>query len=139
MSYSNSVHIFDLFSQRWLDMSPEGTPPPARNQHSALMVNDHLYIVGGGTTEARMEDIWYYGLGNNTWGHVKCGYVNHCQMGPDGQAVLNQLVYYSQGNLVILGGFNRHSKSNHMVTFNVTNRTTSREKVMMDFSFLDGL
>jgi hypothetical protein len=76
MRYSNGLHIFELFSRRWLDLSPSGIAPPARYKHSALVVNNNLYIIGGGTSDERFEDIYFYGFDSNTWGYIKCSFLN---------------------------------------------------------------
>jgi hypothetical protein len=50
------THVFDSWSQRWVDVRITGKPPRARSGHASCVVDAHWYVSGGGDDrEARPE------------------------------------------------------------------------------------
>jgi N-acetylneuraminic acid mutarotase len=45
----NDVHVLDLTTRLWSATLPSGTPPTARQLHSALLVDQSVYVFGGYT------------------------------------------------------------------------------------------
>ena len=136
MAFVNDLYFFDLFSLRWLEIQGQGTPPQRRYKHSSLVVNDCLYIVGGGNTNSSFNDIHGYLFMTNQWISIKLDFYNYPIDLAD--PPLNQIVYYNSNNtIVILGGYDTKNKNNSIYLFNINSKTTIKKRVNNEYSFLD--
>mmetsp|Transcript_92546 Transcript_92546/g.160408 ORF Transcript_92546/g.160408 Transcript_92546/m.160408 type:complete len:524 (-) Transcript_92546:398-1969(-) len=58
----NDVHVFTVehepFSIRWRTPYLDGTPPPARNTHTASVLGDKVYIFGGWDRKTCFQDLY---------------------------------------------------------------------------------
>jgi len=64
----NSTFLFlDLDTYSWHDPQPTGTPPENRFSHSAAVVDQFIYIFGGGDYSTSFNDIHQYCTATNVW------------------------------------------------------------------------
>lgn len=66
----NDLHILDLLSREWTHPQCHGTPPCARESHTANVVSDHKLVIFGGTGEGEanyLNDFHILDLNNMEW------------------------------------------------------------------------
>jgi hypothetical protein len=51
----------------WERLSPQGSLPPPRRDHSLVTDGASLYLFGGRAGAAAMNDLWIYDIGANAW------------------------------------------------------------------------
>ncbi|MBW4642744.1 MAG: hypothetical protein KME23_07050 [Goleter apudmare HA4340-LM2] len=63
-----AVHILDLNTWQWSQITPSGTPPAARSHHSAALVKDKLFIDSGSfDIYAALDDLHLLDLTKMHW------------------------------------------------------------------------
>ena len=46
-TYLNDTHVLDLNSSRWIKPRIQGTPPPSRFGHTAVLAGQRVIVFGG--------------------------------------------------------------------------------------------
>ncbi len=67
---NNSTWSLDLTTWTWTVLTPTGTPPPARFEHSAVYdPSEHRMIIYGGKMSVHYDDVWALDLtlGSENW------------------------------------------------------------------------
>jgi len=104
----NDMWAFDLMQLEWKQLTPAGTPPPARADGAAAFHagRDLLVVFGGNATAdpaapaQPMRDLWLYDLDQNKWtqqGPPMMG------QGPPEPRLLHAMTYASSLQLVFVG------------------------------------
>jgi hypothetical protein len=69
----NILDSFDVTTYKWEKVLTKGKIPPGRHSHSAVEVNNKMYIIGGNTSsdlflkDDLLDDIYYLDLNNMHW------------------------------------------------------------------------
>ncbi|KAL5114242.1 Negative regulator of mitotic exit [Pleosporales sp. CAS-2024a] len=108
--FFNDLVAFDLNSlqsstSRWEvllannkdPVSPQGSAPPARTNHSVVTWNDRLYLFGGTDGITWFNDVWTYDPRSNAWTELDCiGYIPVAREGHSA-ALVNDTMYIFGG------------------------------------------
>jgi N-acetylneuraminic acid mutarotase len=52
----NDIYVLNLVTCVWKRVNAAGEIPPPRDSHSANIIGDYLYVIGGGNNEQRLND-----------------------------------------------------------------------------------
>jgi len=55
--YLNDTWSFDTSTRKWTKLQCTGSIPSPRNGHAAVLVDDVMYVFGGFTGEAYLDDL----------------------------------------------------------------------------------
>jgi len=67
-----AVHLLDLNTWQWSQITPSGTPPTPRSHHSAALVQDKLFIDGGSfDIYAALDDLHLLDLTKMHWINIQ--------------------------------------------------------------------
>lgn len=60
---------YEAASNRWVPLTPSGTPPPAWAGYTAVWdsVRERMLGFGGAVFEGYLGDLWSYAAGSNRW------------------------------------------------------------------------
>jgi leucine-zipper-like transcriptional regulator 1 len=100
----NSVNIYNINSKSWKSIQTYGDQPKARNGHSATLVDNNLYIIGGwlGSGSSASDEIYELNLLTYTWKKIIL---------EDGQSIgacnMHTADYYKNKIVVFRGGNGR--------------------------------
>jgi N-acetylneuraminic acid mutarotase len=64
---SNQVLRFSLGESTWFNVETKGTRPKPREHATGARLNDKLFVVGGGWSEGKMNDVWSLDVNNFEW------------------------------------------------------------------------
>src|SRR5205814_9289042 len=66
-SYRNDVWALSLAESAWSELSPAGTPPPARIWHTVIQdrARDRMVVFGGYDGGSLRNDVWALSLGSS--------------------------------------------------------------------------
>lgn len=67
--YENMLHIFNVASQSWTDVSTPSAPP-ARRSHASFVYGDRMYIFGGYNGRDHFNDMWLYDPETACWNEI---------------------------------------------------------------------
>ena len=73
----NVLDSFDITTYKWELIKTKGKSPDPRHSHSAIVVNDTLYIIGGTNSkdlfqsEGKLDDLFLLDLKNYNWTPIK--------------------------------------------------------------------
>lgn len=68
----NDVWEFSLCSMVWREHKPAGSAPIPRYRHTAIVLNDYIYVMGGtGDDKQRFNDVHVYDIRRETWYEIK--------------------------------------------------------------------
>eukprot|EP00735_Rhodelphis_limneticus_P006226 TRINITY_DN18605_c0_g1::TRINITY_DN18605_c0_g1_i1::g.1038::m.1038 TRINITY_DN18605_c0_g1::TRINITY_DN18605_c0_g1_i1::g.1038 ORF type:complete len:549 (+),score=27.81,sp/P87061/TEA1_SCHPO/32.26/1e-30,sp/P87061/TEA1_SCHPO/30.28/3e-25,Kelch_4/PF13418.1/9e-06,Kelch_4/PF13418.1/2.3e-06,Kelch_4/PF13418.1/3.3e-10,Kelch_4/PF13418.1/3.8e-10,Kelch_4/PF13418.1/8e-05,Kelch_3/PF13415.1/71,Kelch_3/PF13415.1/1.1e-06,Kelch_3/PF13415.1/1.3,Kelch_3/PF13415.1/3.5e-08,Kelch_3/PF13415.1/4.4e-06,Kelch_3/PF13415.1/0.0013 len=56
---TNEVWLFDTKDRQWMNFQPSGPQPIARAGHSAVNIDEKIYMFGGRTEEGRSDELFY--------------------------------------------------------------------------------
>jgi len=77
MTPLNILDSFDILTYRWELIKTKGKSPDPRHSHSAIVINDTLYIIGGTNSrdlfhsEGKLDDLFLLDLKNYCWTPIK--------------------------------------------------------------------
>jgi hypothetical protein len=60
-------HAFDTVTRKWRTVSGSKAAPQARFGHTATLVDDDIYILGGMHTETTLNELWIFNIKTCTW------------------------------------------------------------------------
>jgi hypothetical protein len=69
----NDLWRYDLASNAWRKLQPQGSLPPARWGHQAVFnqARDQLVVLSGQSAGGFFNDVWIYDIAANTWSEAK--------------------------------------------------------------------
>jgi len=116
----NDVHLFNLEKMIWTQVDVKGTPPEPRGAHTASLVGNRLYIIGGVGKNEVYSDVHILDINIMEWLNIpiKKGYCD--PLAGHAAAVLGKTIY-------LYGGF----YANQM---NPTNRFSSFDTEKMEWN-----
>jgi N-acetylneuraminic acid mutarotase len=65
--YFNEMWILDIKTLMWTKVKTAGAAPPPRAQHSATLVNEEIYVVGGTCDKEFYSDVWCFNTHTKVW------------------------------------------------------------------------
>lgn len=82
--FGRGIHALDLDTMRWSYICTSGTEPPVRDFHTAVCIDDRMYLFGGRGTESRTglylhdretynNELWYLDLNKMVWHKPQVG------------------------------------------------------------------
>lgn len=67
----NDLYEYDFTTEEWRRMQANGTAPPHRYRHTAVIFGDNMFVFGGvDKTHSRFNDLQRLDLTTNTWSEV---------------------------------------------------------------------
>jgi len=63
----NDIHFLNLESFSWETPETSGVAPFPRMLHAVTMVEDSMFVFGGGANNIVLEDFWHFDAGKSTW------------------------------------------------------------------------
>lgn len=114
----NYLWMYDIGSNSWNLASPYGTPPPARQSHSAIYVpNSNSMIVYGGNVYYKVffGDMFIYSLSNNNWNQLV-----PLSSSPSARSD-HSAIYYPIDNLMLIYGGSNGSTFGDLWQYDITN------------------
>lgn len=69
-NYLNDLHILDLKTMKWSSHEPEGDVPVPRDSHSAVPVDNKIFVYGGDCGDSYLGDVDVFNLESLTWSKV---------------------------------------------------------------------
>lgn len=98
--YLSDTWEYDVNTQVWTDLTPDGINPPARNQHSLAYIGNGRVILFGGYNETGeyLSDTWEYDINSGMW-------IEYNVEGSKPPARANHsMVFAGKGKLLLFGG-----------------------------------
>lgn len=66
--YSNDIYQYNVDTEEYTKIEPQGTKPPARKHHGACVLDNGRVVVVGGESESDfLKDTWIYDPHTNNW------------------------------------------------------------------------
>ncbi|GJZ49806.1 Rab9 effector protein with kelch motifs-like protein [Tanacetum coccineum] len=69
-NYLNDLHILDLKTMRWSSPEPQGDIPVPRDSHSAVTVDNKIFVYGGDCGDRYYGDVDVFNVDTLTWSRV---------------------------------------------------------------------
>jgi N-acetylneuraminic acid mutarotase len=85
----------------WTLLSPSGTPPTVRALHTAVVIDDTMYVFGGWDSTLTLNDLWMYDPVGNDWTQLAAG--ANQRVGHSAWVAGNKM-YVFGGDLCVGGG-----------------------------------
>jgi len=67
----NDLYSFDIETNTWEKIKAQGTIPPSRFMHSAVVQYNAMYVFGGQGDNALLNDVHQFDFGTSTWSKPK--------------------------------------------------------------------
>jgi N-acetylneuraminic acid mutarotase len=68
----NDIYTLNLVTCEWKRVNATGEIPPPRDSHSANIIGEYLYVIGGGDNKQRLNDMHRLCLRSWTWKKLDC-------------------------------------------------------------------
>lgn len=103
---AGSVFSYDSVAKRWSELkvangAADGVAPSARSRHSAFVVGDSMYVVGGCAKSECTKDVWEFKVSQRTWAKVPYGAKDFAPATRHGKALA--LPYTADSALLVSG------------------------------------
>ena len=71
--FYNDVHIFNVETNLWsfVDVQNPAQAPAGRHQHTANLIGEELYIIGGRSEKETFSDVWILDIATGEWSRVE--------------------------------------------------------------------
>lgn len=117
----NDLWAYNFATQSWSQLTPTGTPPPARHSHQAVELNGQLLILfGKGAAGTALNDIWRYDPTTNAWDQRP----STGSPLPDGRYDFSA-AKFSNSRITIYGGYTSDGVFADAYAWNYSNLTTA--------------
>lgn len=73
LHYSNDLHEYNIYNNRWRELTTIGRKPSPRYKHQAIIMEHKMYVIGGGCFKPEQDSIDLYCLDLKTlvWEETK--------------------------------------------------------------------
>lgn len=96
------LHFLNLDTHEWSKLRPQEPYPGPRFGHSFIIVDNQIWLYGGGLETARMDDMWCFDLGNDSIQKVRWRQIPKKDPWPPARSY-HSTVYYD-GSLYLFAG-----------------------------------
>ncbi|BFZ07916.1 hypothetical protein BsWGS_10955 [Bradybaena similaris] len=101
--WNNQLLYFDTEKSEWVDVKCQGPKPTERAAHSAVVVDDTVYIFGGRHKKDRLNDLHLLNLKTHTWS----GRIQFQSDEPVGRS-WHTMSWLSKTSLLLYGGYDNN-------------------------------
>jgi hypothetical protein len=114
----SNIYSLDFTSLTWTKIEPNGTPPPARDSHSAVFYkNSDMIIFGGNGSTGKLNDLWNFNFNDKKWNKISVEGVVPCAR--DGH--LSSLIY-NKYMIIYAGLDDKDEVINNIFLFDINNK-----------------
>jgi len=116
-TWFNDVHEFDFVKRNWRALKTSGFPPKVRTSHSAVVLDNKMYVFGGFSGEEYLNDLHEFDFETETWTDI----TPLCRGNiPSPRSRFCAAVHGEQ--MYILGGWNKVVYFNDFYSYNFATR-----------------
>jgi len=117
-TWFNDVYKFDFATKVWSKVNAQGTIPPQRTSHTAVVWQNKMYTFGGFSGERYLNDLFQFDLETETWTDI-----TNQSAGERPQPRSRFCAAVHRDTMYILGGWNKVGYFADLFTYNFVTKT----------------
>eukprot|EP00921_Rhytidocystis_pertsovi_P011795 GHVQ01019079.1.p1 GENE.GHVQ01019079.1~~GHVQ01019079.1.p1 ORF type:complete len:1102 (+),score=139.66 GHVQ01019079.1:142-3447(+) len=109
----NDICVLNFETKLWKCIAPSGQAPPCRDQHTAVVLTDVLFVFGGRTADGCLDDMWSFDWRSSVWREIICNQKPGPRFGVC-------MVWTDDSTMCLFGGENKSTLLNDMWTIKLS-------------------